>query len=103
MENKTSGAKTLMWSVIMSSPAPIVVGLSLINGHSSTQIADLLRRTSEFIAIVMSFVVYKITVALYDCEYFAPCFSSIFAYTAMKVNASVSNVVATVTIVGNGQ
>lgn len=50
-----------MWSVIMSSPAPIVVGLSLIKGHSSTQIADFLRRTSEFIAIVMSFIVYKIT------------------------------------------
>ena len=50
-----------MWSVIMSSPGPLVVGLSLIKGHSSTQIADFLRRTSEFIAIVMSFIVYKIT------------------------------------------
>ena len=50
-----------MWSVIMSSPAPIVVGLSLIAGHSSTQIADFLRRTSEFIAIVMSFIIYKMT------------------------------------------
>ena len=59
-----------MWSVIMSSPAPIVVGLSLINGHSSTQIADFLRRTSEFIAIVMSFIVYKITEndGICDCE-----------------------------------
>ena len=68
MKNKTSGAKTLMWSVIMSSPAPIVVGLSLINGHSSTQIADFLRRTSEFIAIVMSFIIYKMTEKKEFCD-----------------------------------
>ena len=68
MKNKTSGAKTLMWSVIMSSPAPIVVGLSLINGHSSTQIADFLRRTSEFIAIIMSFIVYKMTEKKEFCD-----------------------------------
>ena len=44
----------------MASPGPLVVGLSLIIGNSSTQTADFIRRTSEFIAIVMSFIVYKI-------------------------------------------
>ena len=44
----------------MSSPGPLVVGLSLFIGNSSTQMADFIRRTSEFIAIVMSFIVYKI-------------------------------------------
>ena len=52
--------RTLLWSVIMSSPGPLVVGLSLFIANSSTQTADFIRRTSEFIAIVMSFIVYKI-------------------------------------------
>lgn len=59
--SKKAAKKTLMWSVIMSSPGPLVVGLSLIIGNSSTQTADFIRRTSEFIAILMSFIVYKIT------------------------------------------
>ena len=57
---KKAAKKTLLWSVIMASPGPLVVGLSLIIGNSSTQTADFIRRTSEFIAIVMSFIVYKI-------------------------------------------
>ena len=55
---KKAGARTLLWSIIMSSPGPIVVGLSLITGHSSTQVADFVRRTSEFLAIVVSYFVY---------------------------------------------
>ena len=61
MDNKKSGAKTLLLSVIMSSPGPLVVGLVLLQGHSSTQIADFIRRTAEFLAIIMSFVVYMLT------------------------------------------
>ena len=44
----------------MSSPGPLVVGLSLFIGNSSTQTADFIRRTAEFIAILMSFIIYKI-------------------------------------------
>ena len=44
----------------MASPGPLVVGMSLFVGNSSTQMADFIRRTSEFFAIVMSFIVYKI-------------------------------------------
>ena len=58
MSTKKSGARTLLWSIIMSSPGPLVVGLSLITGHSSTQVADFIRRTSEFLAIVVSYFVY---------------------------------------------
>ena len=61
MSNKKSGAKTLLWSVLMSSPGPLVVGLGLLAGRSSTQIADFVRRSSELLAIILSFVVYKIT------------------------------------------
>ena len=61
MSSKKSGARTLMWSVLMSAPGPLVVGLGLIAGRSSTQIADFVRRSAELLAIIMSFVVYKIT------------------------------------------
>lgn len=57
---RKAAKRTLLFSVIMSSPGPLVVGLSLFIGNSSTQMADFIRRTSEFIAIVMSFLVYKI-------------------------------------------
>ena len=57
---KKAAKRTLLMSVIMASPGPLVVGLSLIVGNSSTQMADFIRRTSEFFAIVMSFIVYKI-------------------------------------------
>ena len=61
MSNKKSGARTLLWSVIMSSPGPLVVGLGLLSGRSSTQIADFVRRSAELLAIIMSFVIYKLT------------------------------------------
>ena len=59
MQKKKSGAKTLLWSVIMSSPGPLVVGLGLLAGSSSTQIADFVRRSAELLAIIMSFVIYS--------------------------------------------
>ena len=45
----------------MSSPGPLVVGLSLMGGNSTTQLADFLRRTIEFLAIVLAFVVFCLT------------------------------------------
>lgn len=58
---KKSGSKTLLWSVIMSAPGPLIIGLGLFVGRSSTQIADFVRRSSELLAIIMAYVVYKIT------------------------------------------
>ena len=68
MTNKKSGAKTLLWSVLMSSPGPLVVGLGLLTGRSSTQIADFVRRSAELLAIIMSFVIYKITTRDEVCD-----------------------------------
>ncbi|MBR4835505.1 MAG: cation transporter [Clostridia bacterium] len=59
-ENK-SAKKTLLMSVIMSSPGPLVVGLGLLVGKSSTQIADFVRRSIELLAIILSFAVYCLT------------------------------------------
>lgn len=61
MSNNKSGSRTLLMSVLMSSPGPLVVGLGLLAGRSSTQIADFVRRSSELLAIIMAFVIYKIT------------------------------------------
>ena len=55
MSGKKSGSQTLLWSVIMSSPGPLVVGLGLLVGQSSTQIADFVRRSSELLAIIVAF------------------------------------------------
>ncbi|MBE5951971.1 MAG: transporter [Lachnospiraceae bacterium] len=68
MSNKKSGTRTLLWSVLMSSPGPLVVGLGLISGRSSTQIADFVRRSAELLAIIMSFVIYKITTKNDTCD-----------------------------------
>lgn len=62
MKNTKSSKTTLLLSVLMSSPGPLVVGLSLIAGKSSTQLADFIRRTIELLAIILSFIVYCITV-----------------------------------------
>ena len=67
-ENTKSGARTLLLSVLMSSPGPMVVGLGLMAGRSSTQIADFVRRSAELLAIIMSFVVYRITTKEDTCD-----------------------------------
>lgn len=61
MNNRKSGSRTLLMSVLMSSPGPLVVGLGLRVGQSSTQIADFFRRSSELLGILMAYVVYRIT------------------------------------------
>lgn len=61
MNKNKNGTRTLLMSVLMSAPGPLVVGLGLLAGRSSTQIADFVRRSSELLAIIMAFVVYQIT------------------------------------------
>ncbi len=56
-----SGERTLLASVVLSSPGPIVVGIGLLLGRSSTQLADFIRRTAELAAIVVSWIVFRIT------------------------------------------
>lgn len=58
---RKSGERTLRASVILSSPGPIVVGIGLLLGRSSTQLADFIRRTAELVAIIVSWAVYSVT------------------------------------------
>ena len=67
-ENTRSGSRTLLLSVLMSAPGPLVVGLGLLAGRSSTQIADFVRRSAELLAIIMSFAVYRITTKEGACD-----------------------------------
>ncbi len=60
MEQK--GTKTLRWSVIMSAPGPLILGIGLLLGRSNTQLADFIRRTIELLAIIASFAAYRITI-----------------------------------------
>lgn len=58
--SRKSGEKTLLMSVILSSPGPLVVGLGLLAGRSSTQLADFIRRSAELAAIIVSYILYRI-------------------------------------------
>lgn len=68
MDNKKSGSKTLLMSVVMSSPGPLIVGLGLMAGKSSTQLADFVRRSAELAGIIMAYVIYRITVKDGKCD-----------------------------------
>lgn len=68
MQNPKSGSRTLLMSVLMSAPGPLVVGLGLLAGRSSTQIADFIRRSAELLAIILSFIVYRITTRDGACD-----------------------------------
>ena len=58
---KKSSFRTLLLSVLFSASGPIVLGLGLLVGHSSTQIADFTRRTAELLALIVALVVYVMT------------------------------------------
>lgn len=57
---KTSGERTLLASVLLSAPGPLVVGIGLVAGRSSTQLADFVRRTAELAAIIVSWLMFRL-------------------------------------------
>ena len=65
---KGSGSRTMLLSVLMSAPGPLMLGLGLLAGRSSTQIADFVRRTAELLGLVMAFIVYRITTKEGTCD-----------------------------------
>ena len=60
-KGKKSGLRTLALSVFMSAYGPIILGLGLTVGHSTTQIADFTRRTAELLALITALIVYILT------------------------------------------
>lgn len=67
-QEKKSGFRTLLVSVLMSSYGPVILGLGLKVGHSSTQIADFTRRTAELFALIAALVVYTVTNSRQDMD-----------------------------------
>ena len=60
-KEKKSSLRTLLLSVLLSAPGPLILGLGLRVGHSSTQISDFTRRTAELLALIVAFVLYAVT------------------------------------------
>ena len=67
-QEKKSSFRTLLLSVLFSASGPIVLGLGLMVGHSSTQIADFTRRTAELLALIVALIVYAVTNRRQDME-----------------------------------
>ena len=57
-QEKKSGFRTLLLSVLFSSSGPIVLGIGLTVGRSSTQLSDFTRRTAELLALIVALIVY---------------------------------------------
>jgi Co/Zn/Cd efflux system component len=57
-EQSASRGKTLLTSLLLSAPGPLVTGLALRNSHSTTQLADFLRRDVELVAIFIAWWVF---------------------------------------------
>lgn len=58
-EQTSSRAKTLLTSLLLSAPGPLVTGIAVITSQSTTQLADFLRRSMELVAILISWWVFR--------------------------------------------
>jgi len=56
---KTSREKTLIGALLLSMWAPLTTGIAVILSHSTTQLADFMRRTIELIALFISWRVFR--------------------------------------------
>ena len=61
IDNQRSGQRTLLASMLLSAPGPLVLGIGLLVGSSSTQLADFIRRTVELVAIIISWAIHGAT------------------------------------------
>ncbi len=55
----SSREKTLLTALLLSAPGPLVTGIALMTSHSTTQLADFLRRGVELVAIFISWWVFR--------------------------------------------
>lgn len=58
IEQSSSREKTLLTALLLSAPGPLVTGIALITSHSTTQLADFIRRGVELVAIFISWWVF---------------------------------------------
>jgi divalent metal cation (Fe/Co/Zn/Cd) transporter len=55
----SSREKTLRGALLLSAPGPLVTGIAVLTSHSTTQLADFLRRSVELVAIFISWWVFR--------------------------------------------
>lgn len=58
-EQSSSREKTLLTSLLLSAPGPLVTGYAVIASQSTTQLADFIRRGIELVAIFLSWWVFR--------------------------------------------
>ena len=51
--------KTLLASLLLSSWAPLATGIAVFMSHSTTQVADFIRRTMELFVLLLSWLVFR--------------------------------------------
>lgn len=54
-----SRQRTLLATVLLSMWAPLTTGLAVLLSHSTTQLADFFRRTVEFLALLISWLLFR--------------------------------------------
>jgi len=57
-EQITSRERTLLTAFLLSAPGPLVTGIAVLSSHSTTQLADFMRRTIELMALFISWWVF---------------------------------------------
>lgn len=58
-DHSARSERTLLTSVVMSAPGPLVTGIAAASSHSATQIADFIRRSAELVALFVSWWVFR--------------------------------------------
>ena len=58
-EQATRREKTLLMALLLSAPGPLFTGFALISSHSTTQLADFIRRGVELVALFLSWWVFQ--------------------------------------------
>jgi chromatin segregation and condensation protein Rec8/ScpA/Scc1 (kleisin family) len=53
-EQAVTREKTLLTALLLSLPGPLVTGIAAITSHSTTQLADFMRRSSELVALFLA-------------------------------------------------
>lgn len=98
MNQKKSGSRTLLMSVLMSAPGPVIMGFGLLAGQSSTQIADFVRRSAELLGIIMAYAVYLLTNRNGKCDALRKArlerFSNLFVGAMMCLGGTIMLVLA---------
>ena len=58
-EQSSSREKTLLTALLLSAPGPLFTGYAVLSSHSTTQLADFIRRGVELAALFISWWVFR--------------------------------------------